>query len=84
MPTPGIVAVVPTLYDVVPILNSVTDKILFSESKSSVPSVNTLPVACVFSLTDFISSTAIGASFTGVTVKFKVPTSEPPLVSVAV
>ena len=81
VPTPGILAVVPALY-VVPLMVKVeTVKVLPS---TSVSFVNIFPETGVSSVAEMISSTATGASLTGVTVIFNVPVPEPPFVSVAV
>ena len=61
--------------------NCVTVKVLPS---TSVSLANNDPVAGESSATVTASSVATGASFTAVTVMFKVPVPEPPLVSVAV
>ena len=72
VPTPGILAVVPALY-VVPLMVKVeTVKVLPSRSVSL---VKTLPVSGVSSVALTTSSTATGASFTAVTVKFNAPVS---------
>ena len=64
------------------ILNCVTVIVFPSGSESF---ANTLPVIGVSSGVEMLSSfTAIGPSFTAVTVKFKAPTSVPPAPSVMV
>ena len=70
VPTPSIVAVAPAVYSTPPIVNLVTVKV--APASTSVSLINTLPVAGVSSLTVCVSEKAVGASFIGVTVIFKV------------
>ena len=85
VPIPGNVVVTPAVKLItVPLTvtdNCVTESVLLS---ASVSFVKILPVAGVSSLTVFVLSVAIGASFTAVTVMFNAPVSVPPFPSLTV